>query len=96
MSELCGVKCVGSGGWRDMAELQCWYQGKVLGLHGKDDFRTPPAMSVHVFFKSDWGDRKDSPIRSFQAGIIQWWSKNLTLVSVCSHSSFKLWPLVSK
>lgn len=62
---------------QNVAELMDWLQGEVFGLHGKDDFHTPSAMSVHVFSGCAWGNRKDSPIRSFWAGIIEWQSKNL-------------------
>lgn len=79
MSELCGVKCVGSGGWRDRMWQSCSVsiKARCLVFMEKMIYAMSSAMSVHGFFRSAWGDRKDSPIRSFWAGIIQQWSKNL-------------------
>lgn len=37
----------------------------------------PHQRSQFMVLGSGWGDRKDSPVRIFRPGVIQWWSKDI-------------------
>lgn len=79
------VRKIQSLGGLNMAELQG--QGnKVMYLvfMGRMIY-APHWRCQFVVLGCDWGDRKDSPIRSFQPGVIQQWSKDL-----CEHV-FRVW-----
>ena len=70
----------------NVAELQGQGNKEMCLAFVRRMIDAPRRQCQFVVLRSGWGGRKDSPLRSFQPGVIQWWSEDL----LCEHV-FTVW-----